>query len=122
MKDKSRKKDRARSLSLPSGWSKRITDDGEIYFVNHIDQTTHWEDPRQPPAKKSKRAWNSGSRARKSGKSSKQKRAKASPKPQPSVSSSPPASRDRHIRNRLLSRDSSPGGRRSTSPLRIAAG
>nr|XP_018912651.1 PREDICTED: E3 ubiquitin-protein ligase Su(dx)-like [Bemisia tabaci] len=31
---------------LPSGWEKRMQPDGRIYFVNHKNRTTQWEDPR----------------------------------------------------------------------------
>lgn len=31
---------------LPSGWEKRVQPDGRVYFVNHKNRTTQWEDPR----------------------------------------------------------------------------
>lgn len=31
--------------ALPVGWEKR-TDNGRVYFVNHKNRTTQWEDPR----------------------------------------------------------------------------
>ncbi|CAL8102046.1 unnamed protein product [Orchesella dallaii] len=31
---------------LPDGWEKRIRPDGAIYWVNHLNKTTQWEDPR----------------------------------------------------------------------------
>ena len=31
---------------LPSGWERRAQPDGRIYFVNHKNRTTQWEDPR----------------------------------------------------------------------------
>src|SRR6218665_14228 len=31
---------------LPPGWERGITPDGELYFINHIDKTTSWYDPR----------------------------------------------------------------------------
>lgn len=31
---------------LPSGWEERRTHDGRIFYVNHIERTTQWEDPR----------------------------------------------------------------------------
>jgi len=31
---------------LPHGWEQGITPDGEIYFINHVDKTTSWYDPR----------------------------------------------------------------------------
>jgi len=32
--------------ALPAGWEKRIQPDGRVYFVNHRNRTTQWEDPR----------------------------------------------------------------------------
>lgn len=31
---------------LPSGWEKRVMDNGRVYYVNHETRTTQWEDPR----------------------------------------------------------------------------
>lgn len=31
---------------LPQGWEQGITQDGEIYYINHIDKSTSWQDPR----------------------------------------------------------------------------
>lgn len=31
---------------LPTGWERRNTDDGRVYFVNHSSRTTQWDDPR----------------------------------------------------------------------------
>ncbi|GAB6033339.1 hypothetical protein CHUAL_013106 [Chamberlinius hualienensis] len=31
---------------LPEGWEKRIEPNGRVYFVNHKNRTTQWEDPR----------------------------------------------------------------------------
>lgn len=31
---------------LPSGWEKRVQPEGRVYFVNHKNRTTQWEDPR----------------------------------------------------------------------------
>jgi atrophin-1 interacting protein 5 (WW domain-containing E3 ubiquitin protein ligase 1) len=31
---------------LPEGWEKRIDNNGRVYFVNHKNRTTQWEDPR----------------------------------------------------------------------------
>ncbi|XP_041347543.1 membrane-associated guanylate kinase, WW and PDZ domain-containing protein 1-like isoform X3 [Gigantopelta aegis] len=48
----SRKKslERAHSLSnlgpLPSNWEMAFTDDGQPYFIDHNNETTHWLDPR----------------------------------------------------------------------------
>lgn len=32
--------------TLPEGWEKRIEPNGRVYFVNHKNRTTQWEDPR----------------------------------------------------------------------------
>jgi len=32
--------------ALPDGWEKRIEPNGRVYFVNHKNRTTQWEDPR----------------------------------------------------------------------------
>lgn len=32
---------------LPPGWEQARTSEGQIYFLNHITQTTTWEDPRK---------------------------------------------------------------------------
>ncbi|XP_064640128.1 E3 ubiquitin-protein ligase Su(dx)-like [Lineus longissimus] len=31
---------------LPDGWEKRVDNNGRVYFVNHKNRTTQWEDPR----------------------------------------------------------------------------
>lgn len=31
---------------LPDGWEKRVQPDSRVYFVNHKNRTTQWEDPR----------------------------------------------------------------------------
>lgn len=31
---------------LPDGWERRVQPDGKVYFVNHKNRTTQWEDPR----------------------------------------------------------------------------
>lgn len=31
---------------LPHGWEQGITSEGEIYYINHVDKTTSWYDPR----------------------------------------------------------------------------
>lgn len=31
---------------LPPGWEQGITPEGELYFINHIEKTTSWNDPR----------------------------------------------------------------------------
>lgn len=31
---------------LPASWEKRVQPDGRVYFVNHKNRTTQWEDPR----------------------------------------------------------------------------
>lgn len=38
----------ARSSPLPEGWEERRTQDGRIYYVNHISRTTQWSKPLQP--------------------------------------------------------------------------
>ena len=32
--------------SLPDGWEKRVEPNGRVYYVNHKNRTTQWEDPR----------------------------------------------------------------------------
>ncbi len=32
--------------TLPDGWEKRVQPDNRVYFVNHKNRTTQWEDPR----------------------------------------------------------------------------
>ncbi len=32
--------------ALPDGWEKRVQPDSRVYFVNHKNRTTQWEDPR----------------------------------------------------------------------------
>lgn len=32
--------------ALPSGWERRVQPDGRVYYVNHKNRTTQWEDPR----------------------------------------------------------------------------
>lgn len=31
---------------LPHGWEQASTPEGDIYFINHIERTTSWYDPR----------------------------------------------------------------------------
>ncbi|XP_016971390.1 transcriptional coactivator yorkie isoform X1 [Drosophila rhopaloa] len=31
---------------LPDGWEQAVTESGDLYFINHIDRTTSWNDPR----------------------------------------------------------------------------
>ena len=31
---------------LPKGWEQATTLEGEVYFINHIDRSTSWLDPR----------------------------------------------------------------------------
>ncbi|XP_065220743.1 transcriptional coactivator YAP1-like isoform X1 [Planococcus citri] len=33
---------------LPDGWEQSKTDEGEVYFINHLTRTTSWFDPRIP--------------------------------------------------------------------------
>lgn len=35
-------------MALPEGWEEKLTPEGEMYFVNHSDRTTTWNDPRIP--------------------------------------------------------------------------
>lgn len=35
---------------LPFGWEAKQTVDGRTYFVNHLAETTTWDDPRQQRA------------------------------------------------------------------------
>ncbi len=35
-----------KSMPLPSGWTEARNANGEIYFINHVNRTTQWEDPR----------------------------------------------------------------------------
>ena len=37
---------------MPPGWESRRTDDGKMYFVDHIQRTTTWLDPRKGDARK----------------------------------------------------------------------
>ncbi|KRY86621.1 Yorkie -like protein [Trichinella pseudospiralis] len=39
--------------TLPAGWERAFTETGQPYFINHIDKTTTWEDPRKRPLKQS---------------------------------------------------------------------
>jgi atrophin-1 interacting protein 5 (WW domain-containing E3 ubiquitin protein ligase 1) len=32
--------------SLPAGWERRRQPEGRVYYVNHKNRTTQWEDPR----------------------------------------------------------------------------
>nr|XP_045001267.1 transcriptional coactivator YAP1 isoform X3 [Jaculus jaculus] len=34
---------------LPDGWEQALTQDGEIYYINHKNKTTSWLDPRLDP-------------------------------------------------------------------------
>lgn len=31
---------------LPEGWEQAKTEEGEVYFINHLTRTTSWFDPR----------------------------------------------------------------------------
>jgi len=31
---------------LPAGWEQGVTPEGDIYYINHIEKTTSWFDPR----------------------------------------------------------------------------
>ncbi|XP_037697150.1 transcriptional coactivator YAP1 isoform X8 [Choloepus didactylus] len=39
----------AASGPLPDGWEQAMTQDGEIYYINHKNKTTSWLDPRLDP-------------------------------------------------------------------------
>uniref|UniRef100_A0A224XQR7 Putative ww domain-containing transcription regulator protein 1 n=2 Tax=Panstrongylus TaxID=65342 RepID=A0A224XQR7_9HEMI len=41
---------------LPPGWEQARTSEGQVYFLNHITQTTTWEDPRKANAVAQQRA------------------------------------------------------------------
>ena len=32
---------------LPPGWEKSVTPQGQVYYLNHNNKTTQWEDPRK---------------------------------------------------------------------------
>ena len=32
---------------LPPGWEKSVTPQGQVYFLNHNNKSTQWEDPRK---------------------------------------------------------------------------
>lgn len=34
-------------IPLPEGWSSERTPTGQVYFINHVTQTTTWDDPRK---------------------------------------------------------------------------
>lgn len=36
------------NIALPAGWEQAQTPEGEIYYINHVDRTTTWFDPRLP--------------------------------------------------------------------------
>ena len=33
-------------ISLPPGWEQGVTPENEVYYINHMDKTTSWYDPR----------------------------------------------------------------------------
>lgn len=35
-----------RTIPLPSGWEEARAANGEVYYINHVNKTTSWEDPR----------------------------------------------------------------------------
>ena len=35
----------SQTSDLPPGWERKVTPEGQPYFVNHNDCTTHWEAP-----------------------------------------------------------------------------
>lgn len=34
---------------LPDGWEQAMTQDGDVYYINHKNKTTSWLDPRLDP-------------------------------------------------------------------------
>lgn len=36
------------NIPLPGGWEQAQTPEGEIYYINHVERTTTWFDPRLP--------------------------------------------------------------------------
>jgi len=38
--------DEINSIAMPPGWQQAKTADDQLYFMNHNDKTTQWEDPR----------------------------------------------------------------------------
>jgi hypothetical protein len=34
------------NIPLPSGWEKGVDNQGRAYFIDHLNKTTCWEDPR----------------------------------------------------------------------------
>jgi len=43
---------------LPPGWEQRITPEGRVYFVDHENRTTTWNDPRLNPNRNQNAAYN----------------------------------------------------------------
>lgn len=43
---------------LPPGWEQRITTEGRVYFVDHENRTTTWNDPRLNPNRNQNAAYN----------------------------------------------------------------
>lgn len=39
-----------KTTNLPDGWEERKTQDGRVYYVNHVSRTTQWVRPTQPAA------------------------------------------------------------------------
>lgn len=36
----------SKTIALPSNWEEATSANGEIYYINHSNRTTSWEDPR----------------------------------------------------------------------------
>ncbi|XP_052783377.1 transcriptional coactivator YAP1-like isoform X2 [Mya arenaria] len=36
------------NLPMPEGWEQAVTPEGEVYYINHMDRSTSWFDPRLP--------------------------------------------------------------------------
>jgi len=44
------------SVPLPEGWEQSRTSEGDIYYINHVECTTSWFDPRLPSAQQQSKA------------------------------------------------------------------
>ncbi|KAI3658502.1 hypothetical protein MP638_001928 [Amoeboaphelidium occidentale] len=40
--------DKTNETPLPPGWEKAVTEDGKVYYIDHINRKTTWLDPRAP--------------------------------------------------------------------------
>jgi hypothetical protein len=41
--------DEDETAPLPVGWERNVTDDGRVYYVDHVNRITTWDDPRRGP-------------------------------------------------------------------------